>query len=80
MEGMTWLDRQQEGAGDVPSAWAGALLPLVLWAIVLLSAGGASVLAHAPLWAYALVIASPALLLDLVLAGSARRSELERAG
>ena len=70
MDAVTWLDRQQERADARPAtgAGAGAALPLVLWAIVLLGTSGATALEQVPLWAYALLVASPLGLLGLVLA------------
>jgi hypothetical protein len=80
MEATTWLDRQQDLAADAPASGAGAALPLVLWAIVLLATGGATALEQVPFWAFAALIASPALLLvlglyarDLIAGLAARR-------
>jgi len=47
---------------------AGAALPLVLWAVVLLGTSGATALQQVPLWAFALLIMSPALFLIFCLA------------
>jgi hypothetical protein len=70
MEATTWLDRQQdrESAGWSGAGAAGAALPLLLWAVVLLGTSGAAAIGEVPLWAYALLIAAPAALLGLALA------------
>jgi hypothetical protein len=90
MEATTWLDRQQEQCREAPATGAGAALPLVLWAVVLLGTGGGAVIREVPLWAYAMFAASPALLLGFGLAaraliasirrGSARRRACRAAG
>ncbi len=67
MEATTWLDRQQEHEADGYPAGAGAALPLILWAVVLIGTGGATALREVPLWAYVLTVASPAILLVLAL-------------
>ena len=74
MDANTWLDRQLEQSDDPRSGGtgAGAALPLVLWAIVLIGTGGATAVGQVPLWAYVLLVASPLLLLALVL--GARRT------
>jgi hypothetical protein len=70
MEATTWLDRQQdrECAGRDGAGAAGAALPLLLWAVVLIGTSGAAAIGEVPLWAYALLIAAPAALLGLGLA------------
>jgi hypothetical protein len=55
--------QSNETGGFGSGTGAGAALPLVLWVVALLGTSGATALQQVPLWAFALLILSPALLL-----------------
>ena len=57
--------REERAQGTAAGTGAGAALPLVLWAIVILGASGATAVDRLPFWLCVLVIASPSALLIL---------------
>lgn len=66
--GDTRLLRAEERRNETRTGTgAGAALPLVHWAVVILGASGATVMDRVPFWLCVLVIASPSALLVLSL-------------
>lgn len=63
---MEWqLAREERAEMKTAGTGAGAALPLVLWAIVILFASGATAADQLPFWLCLLVVASPSALLIL---------------
>lgn len=66
MNAMEWQQAREERRTETRTGTgAGAALPLVLWAIVILGASGATAMDQVPFWLCVLVIASPSALLIL---------------
>jgi hypothetical protein len=59
------LAREERAETKAAGTGAGAALPLVLWAIVILFASGATAADQLPFWLCLLVVASPSVLLIL---------------
>jgi hypothetical protein len=59
------LAREERAQAKAAGTGAGAALPLVLWAVVILGASGATAADRLPFWLCVLVVASPSALLIL---------------